>query len=286
MAKGNSEAPGSIYDKSYKAFLEPRLSDILKRQGKISIRKTEAVSFEVQKLLERRPDFLLKCYDQQDEAFILHVEYQSSIDYEMAHRMHVYAALIHGKYKLPVRQFVLYVGSQRYNLEKTKVVGPDYYHSHDVWDIGRQDYEELLNSEYPEEVLLAIHSNFKGKTAEEVVRKIIQRLKSLAVNRQVLKRYVTHLAIISNLQRLENVVIKISREMELLDEKQFPSYQKGVKEGRRKGKREGKREGLREAAMKQIKRGLISDEIIAEDFDLSLEEIAQIRQELKARGEL
>jgi predicted transposase/invertase (TIGR01784 family) len=72
--------------------------------------------------------------------------------------------------------------------------------------------------------------------------------------------------------------------MELLDEKQFPSYQKGVKEGRRKGKQEGKREGLLEVAIKQIKRGLIPDEIIAEDFDLSLDEIKKIRKDLKAKG--
>lgn len=66
--------------------------------------------------------------------------------------------------------------------------------------------------------------------------------------------------------------------MELLDEKQFPSYKKGVKEG--------KREGLREAAIKQIKRGLIPDDIIAADFDLTLQEIAQIRKELKTKGEI
>lgn len=92
----------------------------------------------------------------------------------MPHRMHVYAALIHSKYKLPVKQFILYVGSQRYNLENTKVTAPDYYHSHHVWDIGRQNYLELISSDYPEEVLLAIHSNFAGKTAEDIVRKIIQ----------------------------------------------------------------------------------------------------------------
>lgn len=166
------------------------------------------------------------------------------------------------------------------------MTAPDYYHSHHVWDVGRQNYEELISSNYPEEVLLAIHSNFAGKTAEEVVRKIIQRLQSLSDKRETLKRYVTHLAIISNLQRLEDVVLKISKEMELLDEKQFPSYKKGVKEGKREGKQEGKQEGLREAAIKQIKRGLIPDDIIAEDFDLSPKDIAEIRKALKAKGEI
>jgi len=69
--------------------------------------------------------------------------------------------------------------------------------------------------------------------------------------------------------------------MDLLDEKQFPSYQKGIK----KGKQEGKREALREAAAKQIKRGLIPDETISEDFGLSLKEIGEIRKKLEAKDE-
>lgn len=80
--------------------------------------------------------------------------------------------------------------------------------------------------------------------------------------------------------------------MEILDEKLFPSYQKGRKEGRQEGRQEGRKEGIKRglekakksAALRQLKRGKLTDEEIAEDFDLTMEVILELKKQIE-KGE-
>jgi hypothetical protein len=109
---------------------------------------------------------------------MLHVEYQTRIDPEMAYRMHEYAALICLKFKLDIKQFVFYVGKVTYPEEDTRLSLSDYEYRYNLWDIGNTDYEYLLASAYPEEVLLTIHSNFHGEAPAEVIKKIFPGLRS------------------------------------------------------------------------------------------------------------
>ncbi len=152
----------NIYDKSYKLLLERRIPDMLSRRGDISVVRAESVAVDLQKIIERKPDFLVRCYDENGKAYMLHVEYQTRIDPDMVYRMHEYAALICRKFKLDIKQFVFYVGKASYAEKDTRLTLSDYEYRHNLWDIGHTDYEDLLASTYPEEVLLTIHSNFKG----------------------------------------------------------------------------------------------------------------------------
>ncbi len=275
----------NIYDKSYKSLLEKRIPDMLSSRGDINAVRVEQVSLELQKIIERKPDFLVRCYDSTGQAYILHVEYQTRIDPEMVYRMHEYAALICRKFKLDIRQFVFYVGKTSYPEEATQLRLTDYTYQFNLWNIRLANYEDLLTSAYPEEVLLSIHSHYQGVAPDEVIKKILIRLRELAANEQLLKKYVRHLAIISNLENLEESVIKISEKMEIMDEKLFPSYQKGRKEGKREGKREGIKKGVAqaktEAVIRQLRRGKLTEEEIAEDFDLGLEEVLALKEQLK-----
>jgi predicted transposase YdaD len=87
------------------------------------------------------------------------------------------------------------------------------------------------------------------------------------------------------LENLEETVIKVSEDMQILDEKLFPSYQKGRKEGRQEGRKEGIEKGLekarRKAALSQLRRGKLTDEEIAEDFELSLEVLAELKKQIE-----
>jgi len=190
-------------------------------------------------------------------------------------------ALICRKFKLDIRQFVFYVGKATYPKEGIYLRLSDYEYRYNLWDIGHADYEDLLASAYPEEVLLTIHSNFHGEAPKEVIRKIFLRLKELSANEQLLKKYVRHLAIISNLENLEEAVIKVSEDMQILDEKLFPSYQKGRKEGKQEGIQKGVEKARKKAALRQLKRGKLTDKEIAEDLELSMEVLAELKKQLE-----
>jgi predicted transposase YdaD len=79
------------------------------------------------------------------------------------------------------------------------------------------------------------------------------------------------------LENLEETVIKVSEDMQILDEKLFPSYQKGRKEGIEKGLEKARRK----AALSQLRRGKLADEEIAEDFELSLEVLAELKKQIE-----
>ena len=275
---------GNIYDRVYKEILGVRAPDILKARDLVDISSIEEVSFDLQRTLERKPDFLARCTDGSGRFFILHIEYQTHTDAEMVFRMLEYYALIARKYTLPVKQFVFYVGKKKYPLSETVHQSFDWKYQYLVWDITKYKYSTLLASDYPEEVLLAIHSNFAGEAPEEIVQKIINRLKALSPDKRTLKKYVIHLTTISNLQNLEKEVIKISKKMDIIDQKDFPSYKEGRKEGIREGIREGIKEGKLEA-MKEFALILLKDgytpEQVAQRLSLPLKEIRELQRNTK-----
>lgn len=59
---------------------------------------------------ERKPDLLKKSTDSSGRVFILHIEYQVAQQAEMVYRMAEYYMMLHRKYKLPVEQFVFFLG--------------------------------------------------------------------------------------------------------------------------------------------------------------------------------
>ena len=68
--------------------------------------------------------------------------------------------------------------------------------------------------------------------------------------------------------------------MQILDEKLFPSYQKGRQEGRQEGIESGVEKGKKYAALRQLQRGKLTDAEIAEDFDLSTEELNELKKQV------
>lgn len=263
---------GNIYDRVYKELLGVRAPDILRARKLMDISSVEEISFDLQRTLERKPDFLARCTDGSGSFFILHIEYQTRTDTDMIFRMLEYYALIARKFMLPVKQFVFYVGNKKYPLSETVHQSFDWTYKYTIWDITQHRYSTFLASDYPEEVLLAIHSNFEGEAPEAVIRQIINRLKALSPDKRTLKKYVIHLTTISNLQNLEKEVIKISNKMEIIDQRDFPSY----KEGRKEGIKEGKLEAKKEFALILIKDGYTPKQV-AQQLGLPIEKIRELQ---------
>jgi len=274
----------NIYDKTSKAMLSGlprsgRIAEFLQARFGLEVIRTEEVPYDIQKVIERKPDFLIKCIGKDEQEFMLHIEYQTSADSNMLHRMLVYRALIGDKFNLPVFQLVIYFGQDSYPMDQTQIDEPDLQFGFSVWEVRNTPYQELIQSAHYGEVVLAIISNHAegelgGQSQEEIVHKIIERIKQLATGPETFNRYMEHLLIFSKIKKLDNIVLNIIKNMENVDLKDFALYQ------------EVKAERDKELAIRQIKRGLLPDEAIAEYFELTLEDIQQLRQELKDKGEI
>ncbi|MFP4092796.1 MAG: hypothetical protein ACLFT3_20990 [Cyclobacteriaceae bacterium] len=66
---------------------------------------------KLQTTIEREPDFLKKISLEDDSEAILHLEFQTNDEAGMVYRMAEYKAILRRKFELPVRQFVIYLGT-------------------------------------------------------------------------------------------------------------------------------------------------------------------------------
>jgi hypothetical protein len=92
--------------------------------------------------------------------------------------------------------------------------------------------DELLSSQIPEVVLIAVLSNYQPEQAEVVLRSIVMNLKKLVKNKRVLKKYINQLMMLSRLRKIEALTIKITEEMPIhYDYEKDTLYLKGTEKG-------------------------------------------------------
>jgi hypothetical protein len=99
---------GFDFDGALKEVFQEDLPTLLKRLTR-GLAVKEFLNVELPKVRERRVDLVLSLEDDS----LLHIEFQSTNDRNMAYRMVEYWALIKGRFKRPLRQVVLFVGQAR-----------------------------------------------------------------------------------------------------------------------------------------------------------------------------
>ena len=99
---------------------------------------------------------------------------------------------------------------------------------------------------------------------------------SLTNDERKLKRYVRQLEILSNLRDIQSLTIKYTEAMPITyDIKTDIRYQQGIEKGAKK-----KEEAM---ILSLLQSGLLSDEQIAEVANTSLENIQEIKKQLKRK---
>ena len=90
----------------------------------------------------------------------------------MVYRMAEYFIMLERKYKLPIRQFVIFLGADhptmvtQLNREMLKFKFP-------LVSLSTLDYHIFLKSDKPEEVILAILANFQSENPENALKQIL-----------------------------------------------------------------------------------------------------------------
>ncbi|MCB9298495.1 MAG: hypothetical protein H6559_36090 [Lewinellaceae bacterium] len=69
----------------------------------------------------------------------------------------------------------VYLGKRKPNIP-ARLKKEEVFAGFELIDLGRLDYRQMLSSQIPEAVVLAILGDFKGKPPEEAIRSIIARL--------------------------------------------------------------------------------------------------------------
>lgn len=201
------------YDRIIKENIQQIFLPLIKKFLSIDIKSIDQTDLteKLQTTIEREPDFLRKVTTRDDHTFILHLEFQS-FDEKMIYRMAEYRAILQRKYEIPVRQFVIYLGTDNPKMQTSLspsevIAGFELQNLHDI------KVDQVIDSQVPEEILLAILTDFSEEDTEKTIYRIISRLQQLSPDESTLKRYIQQLLVLSRLRKLDEKTQKQIKAM-------------------------------------------------------------------------
>jgi hypothetical protein len=265
------------YDKILKENIANLLLPLSDKYFGFKIAQTEDIKDKLQTTIEREPDFLRIIETDLGEKFILQLDFQTKDEPEMLLRMQEYHALLVRKHKLQVRQFVIYFGKKPSTM-KTTFSPKEVYTGFQLLPWHGQSYSEILKSEVPEEVILAILADFERDLPARAIENILQRLYAISENENAFTKYVRQLVMLSRmhkistitLQQIENMYGEISFELDYQTEEEMKTDAWYVK---------GEAQQQRQDIIKFLKKGKLTPEDIADTLEIPLEKVLKIKQE-------
>jgi hypothetical protein len=249
------------YDRIFKENMEYALPGIIKNILGLDIAYSEEIFYDLQQTNERKPDVLKKVTDQNNRTYILHVEIQAQNEKDMVYRMVEYRVMLQRKYRLPVKQYVLYVGGGRITM-LTSIDEEDLKFRYSIISPKEVNYKNFLKSKWPEEKILAVLGDFGEATPVKVVQDIIDAVEDTADGELAKDKYYTQLRV---LLQLRNLDIKLDDMLpaNFFKIERDPWYISGKADGEAKGLAKGEKKNKKETALEMKKRGfelsLISD---------------------------
>ena len=192
----------SQYDKIFKENIEAVISSIMQNVLKITAVSMEELPDDIQHTKERKPDTLKKIIDDKGNIFVLQIEFQVKDEHEMIYRMLEYYAMLERKYKMPVKQFVVFLGAEKPTMP-TELDNEIIKFKFPLVSLSTLDYHIFLNSDKPEEVILGILANFDGENPENALKQILVRVKETTKGEFSLSRYFNQLRVLAQLRNLE-----------------------------------------------------------------------------------
>jgi hypothetical protein len=256
------------YDKIFREVLKEIFPGIAQRVLGIPEGQYRPLPVDLQYTSEREADQLWEVIPLVGKPFILHCEFQSTNDKGMLARRLLYYGFLYYQKKLPIRQFVIYVGKEALQMEPA-LEAENMSFSYRLVDLKSFSYQRFLESNHSEEVLLAILANFQGEPADLIAEKIITKLEELSQGKLELSQRAVQLIRLAVLRNLGKTVFNAAQKMAItIDVKEDTLYQLG------------KEAATEEAAMSMLKEGF-SQEVVVKITKLPIERIVQLKQQLE-----
>ena len=294
---------GHEYDRIIKENIEAILLPLVKRVLNLpEPAGLVEIPDDLQRTIERRPDFLKIVTDELGRnLYVLQVEFQTVDEPKMMYRMLEYAALLIRQYELPVRQYVCYIGEGKARMN-TRLTHEHIQFQFLVRNVSEIAYKEFLETDKPEEAVLAILGDLTGEKAETAIEQIIRVLYKLASSELERGKFLRQLEILSKLRDLQAETIKqietmaivydMETDIRFLQGKQKGAEealasglirgmqqgrQEGIKEGRQEGRQEGQQETKRQDVQGLLKLGVLTVEQIATALNVSADYVLNVQ---------
>lgn len=213
------------FDATLKEFFQKQpTSLLLELAGGVAV--VEFLNVELTAVQERRLDLVMLLAD----GTLLHLELQSTNDGEMGLRMLEYYVLLWRRYRKPVRQVVLYVGTPRMTMEPGFVTAALRF-DFALRDIREWRAEAMLASDLFGGQVLAILGGMEDPHA--VVRHVLGRIGGMETQRRV--RALRYLLILAGLRKFGIIIAEEATTMGVtIDWNQYPAVQEAEVRGIRK----------------------------------------------------
>ena len=287
------------YDKIIKENLEITLPVIIKEILGLDILVSEELPDDVQHTKERKPDALKKVTDASGNTYVLQVEFQLEDEKDMVYRMADYSIMLMRKYRLPIKQYVIFL-KDTHPLMPTFLDTSHHKFHFTLIKIAEVNYKLFLKSNNPEVKMLGILANFTTQETYEVAKSIIEGIQTFASGEFAESRYFKQLRIFVQLR--SSVEQKFERAMQSVstffkEENDF-LYRRGEAKGLEKGLAKGLEKGLAKGKAAQARReekkcrtiveNLIlelgsSDEQAARIAEVSVEYVKNVRAKLRKK---
>lgn len=262
------------YDKILRENIEAVIPSLMRNILGITAVESEELPDDIQHTKERKPDVLKKITDSAGSTFILQIEFQVADEVEMVYRMAEYHIMLERRYKLPIRQFVVFLGITQPTMP-TQLNGDHLKFDFPLIWFARLDYELFLYSERPEEIILSILADFKGVNSQHALRRILHRIEETSDTTFTLQRHFNQLRILA---QLRNLGIQLKEAMDsiaqYINEEKDALYLRGLDKGKAKGEEKANIRFIKSLLTKMS----LTAEQVADIVGVSVEFVKQVEQ--------
>jgi hypothetical protein len=262
----------SHFDDIFKQRLQKSFIALLKSELGENFEYLEPKPIELRKQLKRKADFIfLEKHTNQD--FILHLEIQTQNDVDMLKRMYLYSALLFEKYDLPVKQIVLFLGTDK-ETKSTMVSEKDFgyfTYCYKLLNISNIPYKKFLKNK--DTLVFTILGKFERNQLLKVLGEIIKKAQT-NFSKEELGELLLDLEIFGKLRNLEQEIQTLTPQLMPfdIDWSDIPSIKKAELKGELKAK-------LEDAKAMLLDNLPVAQ--IAKYTKLSLEQIVELQEDIK-----
>lgn len=222
---------GNLFDKTFKEISEKVFLTLVEERLGIKIKSFRPLKEKMQRTIEREMDFFYEVITEDDDKFILHMEFESGDNLDMVYRVGEYHGIELRRKKLKIRHVVVYLGTELPKM-RTQLKPEEIYTGFELINVHALKTEELLSSQIPDTVLIAVLADYPPEQTESILRLIVRKLKALSQNESELSVYFSQLITFSRLRKIEELTIKITEEMPITyDIETDYLYKKGIEKG-------------------------------------------------------
>jgi hypothetical protein len=193
---------GNQYDKIVKENIESIIPALMNSVLGFKVVESVVIKDKLQQTKEKEADDLRIITDPNGQKFILHLEFQVDDYKKMVYRMIDYWGLLKAKYQLPVRQYVIFIGDGEPKMKNVLSEDGNYF-QFQLINITQFTYLRFLTSDNPEEVILAVLSDFGKEKPENALNQIIHRLEETITDQRTFQKYLRQLRVLSKLRKLD-----------------------------------------------------------------------------------